>query len=171
MRKLLVSIVLMSFFGVAVADDKKAPAPADKKAPAGEKDKAAKSLFDRLGGKDAITAVVDEFLKNVVADKRINEFFKKSDAAKLKGLLVDQVCAATGGPCKYTGKDMKTAHAGMKITEAHFNALVEDLVKALDKFKVGAKEKEELLGALGGMKGDIVAAKDAPAPKDPPKKK
>ena len=63
---------------------------------------------------------------------------------------------ASGGPCKYKGKDMKTAHMGMGITTADFNALVEDLVGALDKFKVGAHEKDQLLGALGPMKSDIV---------------
>ncbi len=115
-----------------------------------------KSLYDRLGGKDAITAVVDEFVGVVVADDRINGFFKNADAANLKKQLVDQICSASGGPCKYTGKDMKTAHAGMGVKEADFNALVEDLVKALDKFKVPEKEKGELLGALGGMKVDIV---------------
>ncbi|HSK02922.1 MAG TPA: group 1 truncated hemoglobin [Kofleriaceae bacterium] len=115
-----------------------------------------KSLYDRLGGKDAITAVIDDFVNTAAADERISDFFKNSDAADLKAKLVDQVCEATGGPCRYTGKDMKTAHTGMKITEEHFNALVEDLVKSLDKFNVGQREKDELLGALGGMKGDIV---------------
>ncbi len=115
-----------------------------------------KTLYDRLGGKDAITAVVEKFVGIVVADDRINGFFKNADAANLKKQLVDQICSATGGPCKYTGKDMKTAHAGMGVKEADFNALVEDLVKALDEFKVPEKEKGELLGALGGMKGDIV---------------
>ncbi len=117
---------------------------------------AEKSLYDRLGGKDAITAVVDKFVGIVVADDRINGFFKNADAANLKKQLVDQICSATGGPCKYEGKDMKTAHAGMGVKEADFNALVEDLVKALDEFKVPEKEKGELLTALGGMKGDIV---------------
>jgi hemoglobin len=115
-----------------------------------------KSLYDRLGGKDAITAVVDDFVNTAATDERISDFFKNTDAPALKAKLVDQVCEATGGPCKYTGKDMKTAHTGMKITEEQFNALVEDLVKSLDKFKVGQREKDELLGALGGMKGDIV---------------
>ncbi len=115
-----------------------------------------KSLYDRLGGKDAITAVVEKFVGNVVADDRIDGCFKNADAANLKKQLVDQICSATGGPCKYAGKDMKTAHAGMGVKEADFNALVEDLVKALDEFKVPEKEKGELLGALGGMKGDIV---------------
>ncbi len=114
------------------------------------------SLFERLGGLPAITAVVDDFVNNVAADARINTFFANTDAAKLKALLTDQVCAATGGPCTYGGKDMRTVHTGMKITEADFNALVEDLVISLDKFKVGQTEKDELLGALGGMKGDIV---------------
>ncbi len=115
-----------------------------------------KSLYDRLGGKDAITAVVEKFVGIVVADDRINGFFKNADAANLKKQLVDQICAATGGPCKYTGKDMKTTHAGMGVKEADFNALVEDLVKALDEFKVPEKEKSELLAALASMKGDIV---------------
>jgi hemoglobin len=115
-----------------------------------------KSLYDRLGGKKAIKAVVDEFVSNVGADTKINHFFAHTDLKHLKMMLVDQICAATGGPCKYKGKDMKSAHKGMGITEADFNALVGDLVTALDKFKVGEKEKNELLGALGGMKGDIV---------------
>ena len=115
-----------------------------------------KSLYDRLGQKKAITAVVDQFVANVVADTRINAFFAKANAVKLKKNLVDQICQASGGPCKYTGKSMKEAHKGMGISSADFNALVEDLVKALDKFKVGDKEKNDLLGALGPMKGDIV---------------
>jgi len=118
---------------------------------------AEKSLYDRLGGKDAITAVVNEMVANIIADDRINGFFKNADAANLKKQLAEQICAATGGPCKYTGKDMKTAHTGMGVKDADFNALVEDLVKALDKFKVPEKEKGELLAALGSMKVDIVA--------------
>ena len=115
-----------------------------------------KLLYDRLGGKDAITAVVEDFVGNVAADARINTFFSNADIPHLKAMLVDQICAATGGPCKYTGKSMKESHTGMNVKEVHFNALVEDLVKSLDKFKVGEKEKGELLAALGGMKGDIV---------------
>jgi hemoglobin len=115
-----------------------------------------KSLYDRLGGKPAITAVVDDFTARVVADRRINRLFANTDAPAFKAKLVDQICEASGGPCKYTGKDMKTAHAGMGVTDADFNALVEDLVATLDKFKVPEKEKGELLGALGPMKKDIV---------------
>lgn len=119
------------------------------------------SLYKRLGGKKSISAVVDEFVNNVAADERINHFFKDTAAdpkrlAKFKANLVDQICQGSGGPCKYKGKDMKTAHKGMGIADADFNALVEDLTKALDKFKVGEKEKNDLLAVLGPMKSDIV---------------
>ena len=134
------------------ADTAAAAAPvADTAAPA-----APKSLYDRLGGKDAITVVIDDFVTNVAADKRINARFAKTNIPHLKQMLVEQVCQATGGPCTYTGKSMKDAHKGMKITEAEFNALVEDLAMSLDKHNVGTTEKSELLTALGGMKGDIV---------------
>ena len=114
------------------------------------------SLYERLGGKPAITAVVDDFIGNVAGDTRINQRFANANIPRLKTRLVDQICEASGGPCKYTGRSMRDAHAGMNISDAEFGALVEDLVKSLDKFKVPAKEKNELLGALGGMKADIV---------------
>ena len=115
------------------------------------------SLYDRLGQKPAITAVVDDFVANVAADKRINGRFANANIPRLKTMLVDQICEATGGPCKYTGRSMLDSHRGMNITEAEFNALVEDLVKSLNKFKVPPEEQQQLLTALGGMKGDIVA--------------
>ena len=120
-----------------------------------------KSLYDRLGGKNAISAVVDQFVGHVADDKRINNFFAKtaSDPERLKTFkmnLVNQICEASGGPCKYTGKDMKSAHMGMGVSGGDFDALVDDLVWALDKLHVGKTEKNELLGALGPMKTDIV---------------
>ena len=114
------------------------------------------SLYDRLGGKPAITAVVDDFIGNVAADTRINRRFAGADIPHLKASLVDQICAGSGGPCTYKGPDMKTAHKGMRIRDNEWDALVEDLVKSLDKFKVPAQEKNELLGVLGPMKPDIV---------------
>jgi hemoglobin len=120
-----------------------------------------KTLYDRLGGKAAITAVVDQFVSNVAADKRINARFAATAAdparlANFKNNLVNQICQASGGPCTYTGKSMKDAHAGMGITTADFNALVEDLVGALNKFKVPDSDQKVLLGVLGPMSKDIV---------------
>jgi hemoglobin len=113
-------------------------------------------LYDRLGGKGAIQAVVDDFIGNVAADARINKRFANADIPRLKTKLVEQICEASGGPCKYTGASMLDAHRGMNVTDGEFNALVEDLVKSLDKFKVPSQEKGELLTALGGMKPQIV---------------
>lgn len=119
------------------------------------------TLYKSLGGKKALVAVVDDFVGRVAADNRINSFFKATAAdpkrlAKFKKNLVDQICEAAGGPCKYKGKDMKTAHAGMGIGGGDFDALVGDLVASLDKFKVKEGDKQALLGVLGPMKKDIV---------------
>jgi hemoglobin len=116
-------------------------------------------LYDRLGGQRAIVAVVDDFIGRVAADTRINMRFLNTDIPKLKALLVEFVCLATGGPCKYTGVDMETSHAGMELVDEEFNALVEDLSLTLDKFKVPATEKSELLGALGPLQPSIVTPK------------
>ena len=114
------------------------------------------SLYERLGGKDAITAVVDDFVARCAGDDRINGKFARTDIARLKANLVDQVCQASGGPCTYTGRDMRTTHDGMAVTGGEFEALVADLVATLDKFGVGEAEKAELLGALAPMRSDIV---------------
>ena len=121
-----------------------------------------KSLYDRLGGKSAITAVVDDFVGRVAADSRINGRFANTDIPKFKKLLVDQICQASGGPCTYTGRSMKATHAGMGVSSDDFDALVGDLVATLNKFKVPEREKNELLGALGPMKTDIVEKPTAP---------
>jgi hemoglobin len=115
-----------------------------------------KSLYERLGGMDAIKAVVDDFVGNVAADKRINKFFAHTDISRLKGNLVNQICQGTGGPCVYTGRSMKETHAGMGVRSSDFNALVGDLGKTLKKFKVPAREQKELVAILAPMKTDIV---------------
>jgi hemoglobin len=125
-----------------------------------------KSLYERLGGKDAISAVVEDFAGNVLNDSRINKKFQKSDAARLLANLKDFMCFATGGPCQYTGLSMKESHKNMGTTAGEFQALVEDLIKTLDKFRVGEQEKKELLGALGGLRGDIVEI-ESPRTGDP----
>jgi len=117
------------------------------------------TLYQRLGGRESIKLVVDDFVANMAADPRVNSRFKDLDAVKIGKLqtnLADQICDATGGPCAYLGRDMKAVHTGMGITEAEWNATVEDLVKSLTKFKVPPKEQQELLAILGPMKKDIV---------------
>jgi hemoglobin len=132
-----------------------APTPAPPPAPVVEK-----SLFERLGGRPAITAVVDEFVNRTTADPRIKFRFFNTDPANLKRLLTEFVCLATGGGVAYTGRDMATTHAGMDLVDDEFSALVENLAGALDKFKVPDREKGELLGALGPLKPQIVVAAD-----------
>jgi hemoglobin len=126
----------------------------------------AKSLYDRLGGKPAVEAVVAEFVARTTTDDRIKDRFFNVDADNLKKLLAEFVCSAGGGGCQYEGRDMATAHAGMDLVDDEFTALVEDLVGALDKFKVPEKEKGELLGALGPLKPQIVAPADKLHPID-----
>jgi hemoglobin len=114
------------------------------------------SLYERLGGVDAIRGVVGDFHARVMADARISAFFRGVDAEDLKGKLTDLICQSTGGPCVYRGRTMREAHTGMHVTDAQFDALVGDLVAALDRFNVPEREKTELLNALGGMRRDIV---------------
>lgn len=121
---------------------------------------AQKSLYERLGGIDAITAVVDEFIKIASADERINKKFARTiQPARVRLHFIEQICMLTGGNCKYTGDSMKKAHRNMGLTEGEFTAGVEDLTKALDKFNVPAAEKNELLGKLAAFKNDIVEVK------------
>jgi hemoglobin len=117
------------------------------------------TLYKRLGGREGIALVVGDFVTNMANDPRVNARFKdmKPPAVeKLKSHLADQICDATGGPCSYLGRDMKGAHKGLNISEAEWNATVENLVKALDKNKVGEQEQKQLLAVLGPMKSDIV---------------
>lgn len=118
--------------------------------------KPAASLYDRLGGKEAITAVVDDLSANVTADTRINQRFANANIKQFKANMVDLLCKGSGGPCTYKGLDMKTVHTGMKISEAEFGAMAENVVKTLSKFNVPAQEQSEVMGMLGSMKGDIV---------------
>jgi len=114
------------------------------------------TLYTRLGGVDAIRAVVDDFVDRVAADERISAFFRGVDIANLKRLITEQICTAAGGPCVYSGRTMREAHTGLNLSDDNFNALVQDLVAALARFNVPAQEKSELLTALSGMRGDIV---------------
>jgi hemoglobin len=118
-----------------------------------------KSLYTRLGGYDAIAAVVDDFVGRLVADKRLTKFFVGHSEDSLKRIrmhVIDQLCAAAGGPCNYTGRDMKTSHHGLGITSDDWDASAKHLVESLDKFKVPQAEKDELLAFVGTLKKDIV---------------
>ena len=119
----------------------------------------AKSLYERIGGYNALAAVVDDFIGRLVADKRFEKFFAgHSDDSKkrIRQHILDQFCAATGGPCLYLGRDMKTSHAGLGITESDWDAAAKHLVASLDKFKVPEKEKGEVLVFVTSLKKDIV---------------
>ncbi|HEY8223643.1 MAG TPA: group 1 truncated hemoglobin [Pyrinomonadaceae bacterium] len=118
-----------------------------------------RSLYERLGGYNALAAVVDDFIGRLVTDKQFEKFFVgHSDDSKkrIRQHILDQFCAATGGPCVYTGRDMKTSHAGLGITEAQWDAAAKHLVGSLDRFKVPEKEKGEVLAFVTSLKKDIV---------------
>jgi|SRR5581483_10478463 len=118
------------------------------------------SLYKRLGGYDAIAAVTDDFIGRLVADPQLSKFFVGfSDDSKkrIRQHVVDFLCQATGGPCIYTGRDMKTAHAGSHISEADWNAGIKDLSATLDKFKVPDRERTDVMNALAPLKSDIVS--------------
>ena len=142
MRPALVSLALALLFGSGGAALAKSPMHP--------------TLYERLGGKPATRAAVDDSVGNVAPDKRITGFSAKPNTARLKLRLVEQICAGAGGPCKYRGRSMKAAHRGMGVRNMDFNALVEDLKISLDTFKVPAREQAELLALLGPMRGQIV---------------
>ena len=115
-----------------------------------------RSLYDRLGGKNAIVSVVDDFVGRAAADSRINAKFARTDVPRLKAMLVEQVSEATGGPVKYSGRGMRETHDRMGVTAGEFDALVADLVATLSQFNVPNVEQQELIGILGPLRGDIV---------------
>lgn len=115
-----------------------------------------KSLYTRLGGNEAITAVVYHLWSIASKDTRINQYFQSTDPKVFATSLINFLAQASGGPEKYTGKNMKDAHYGMQLTQMHFNALAEDVSMTLDHFKVPAKEKNEVMAMLGSLKSDIV---------------
>ena len=122
---------------------------------------AEKTLFERLGGMPAIEAVANDLVDRILADGRVSAWFAHAastpeNTAAYKAKLASFLCQTTGGPCKYTGQDMVTAHRGRNVTSGAFDAVVEDAVATLDKLKVPAREKQEVLAALGPLKSSIV---------------
>jgi hemoglobin len=117
------------------------------------------SLYKRLGGYDALAAVTDDFIGRLATDKKLSRFFvgvSDNSKIRIRQLVLDQLCEATGGPCKYIGRDMKTSHKGMGVTADDWDIAVKHLVATLDKFNVPKTEKDQVLGAISGLKGDIV---------------
>lgn len=116
------------------------------------------SLYKRLGGYDAIAAVVDNFVPRVAKDPVLARYFVHSQDTlmHIRQLVVDQICAATGGPCVYIGRDMKTAHKGLGISAAEWDVATRHFTATLDHLKVPAKEKDELLQVFTSVRGDIV---------------
>lgn len=149
-------LILVSALALAGCASQTAATKRDAPATAAKTEEAPKVLYERLGGKPAIEAVIDDFLGRVAADERINSGFAVGHLPRLRQRLIELVCAATGGGCTYSGRDMGTVHAGMRITNEQFNALVGHLVATLEKFKVPEKEKGELLGLLAPMRDSIV---------------
>ena len=120
------------------------------------------SLYKRLGGYDALAAVTDDFVGRLVADQKLARFFggvSNDSKKRIRQLVLDQLCAATGGPCIYIGRSMRTVHEGLGITEDDWNLAIGHLVETLDKFKVPKAEKDDLLKILGPLKADIVDKK------------
>ena len=116
-------------------------------------------LYDRLGGYNAIAAVTDDFLGRILSDTAITPLFKgleERDKVRIRQLIVDQLCEASGGPCRYIGRTMRVVHAEMQVTEPVWNAFAGHFVATLDKFNVPAREKQELLEIIGSTKKDIV---------------
>ena len=118
--------------------------------------KGSDALYRALGGEAGITRVVDATLAEIHGDLRINLFFEKTDMADLRRLVIEQICAASGGPCTYSGRSMEEAHSGLNLTDADFDAFVEDLVHGMNKEKVPEDLQKQLLGLFGPMRPEVV---------------
>lgn len=114
------------------------------------------SLYERLGGEAGIAAITEGMLARSADDPRIRDDFAEADIVNLYTRLNEHLCALTGGPCAYTGRDMKAAHAGLGLTEADFNALVENLVDAMTEQGVPIAAQNDLLAILAPMRGDVI---------------
>jgi hemoglobin len=117
---------------------------------------AEETLFAQIGGEPKLRATIDTMVEVMLVDKRINFTFAETDLVKFKGLLYDQICELTGGPCKYTGRDMKTSHEKINSTNEMFNALAEDLYIAFEKHGVPYRVQNRVVALLAPMQPDIV---------------
>ena len=145
-RRLIVATSMVSLLGLAACTSGEAPAPAPKVPP----------LYVRLGGQPVLVAVVDDFVSMVKSDRRVNRRFRNANLVHLKASLLDQFCAVAGGPCQYTGKSMNEAHKGMRISDAEFNAVVQDLRRSLGLHNVTIELQSEVVALLEPMRDDVV---------------
>lgn len=114
------------------------------------------TLYEALGGQPGLVKIVDGMMDHVLADPRTSPYFENASIKRIKQKLVEQFCVLSGGPCTYTGRPMKRAHAGEKITAAAFNALVEDLQHSMDENGIPFHTQNKLLAMLAPMYREIV---------------
>src|SRR5690348_830625 len=114
------------------------------------------SLYDRLGGLDAITALTESWVARVGGDDRANGKFVRTDLPRLKKEIIDQLCEAAGGPCTYTGRTMRETHDGMAVTAGEFDVAMQHLDATLDELNVPKTDRDELVALIMPMRGDIV---------------
>lgn len=114
------------------------------------------SLYQDLGAQAGITRIVEGMLLNIARDERIVERFRKIDIERLRDKLIEQFCVETGGPCTYTGDSMAESHKGQNISRSDFNALVEDLIAAMDEQRVPVPVQNRLIARLALMRGEII---------------
>ena len=143
MLKHVVLFALLALAGCAGAPQTAAPPAKD-------------ALYHELGGTEGITKVVDLFFRRLNSDARINTLFRNVDHDDLRRLVIEQLCEATGGPCKYTGRSMEEAHSGLNLTNADFDAFVGDLTAALDEAKVPKATQKKLIALLAPMRSEVV---------------
>ena len=120
-----------------------------------------KTLYERLGGYDAIAAVASDLLPRLQADPQLARFWQhrgEDGVKREKQLLVDFLCCSAGGPLYYTGRDMKTAHRGMKISESDWSAFLGHLNATLEAFQVPQAERDEVVAFIQSTKADMVEA-------------
>jgi hemoglobin len=115
-----------------------------------------RSLYDRMGGGPVMTAIADSFIARFADDTRVAPTFAKSDIPKFRQHLIEQFCDLTGGGCKYTGRDMKSVHEGMHLTESQFNAIVEDLQDAMATQRIPIELQNEFIAKLAPLRADII---------------
>ncbi|MGQ0594215.1 MAG: group I truncated hemoglobin [Gammaproteobacteria bacterium] len=151
--KSLAATLLITLLAIVGCEDK-APTPAaGAPAPASPR-----NLFDRLGGQEGIEAVVDALLVNIGGDSRINLYFNNLDQVRFKASMVAFLCEKTGGPCSYTGGEIKSAHKSLQVTSEDFDAMMETTAKTLDEKSVAEADKKELMDIMASCKADVVSS-------------